>query len=239
MKRLKRNLFLLFIFLAFVYQNLNLTLTSAFAVENPLFGYTHLLPSPFTLPAGRVILGSTSGIGVTDFLEVDTDLLSDFFQIYNGRARLSVLDFPGFAAGFYVGYQNVNLANLSSFNPSTTISAWMPGGVIGAEIAPYLALFVGGNLFYPNIDVSRTGIQTSGYLQGAQFESDLSWAYNPHKNRIGNVLSGGVTYNSTFNFYGLGLSHHWKNLHFGIHYYPNASNLKVFPILAGGAAIDL
>src|SRR3954471_24473890 len=85
--------------------------TEAWAVENPLFGYTHLLPSPFTLSAGRVMLGTTSGIGVTDFLEVDTNIISDFFQIYNGRARLSVLDFPGFAAGLYLGYQNVNLNN--------------------------------------------------------------------------------------------------------------------------------
>ena len=115
----------------------------------------------------------------------------------------------------------------------------MPGGVIGAEIMPYVALFLGGNLFYANVPVSSTGIDTSGYLQGAQVESDVSWAYNPHKDRMGNVLSGGVTYNSTFDFYGFGVSHHWKHFHLGIHYYPNATNLKVMPILAGGAVVDI
>jgi hypothetical protein len=210
------------------------------AVENALFGYTHLLPSPFTLPSGRAFLGSTSGIGITDFLDVRTDLIADIYQIYNARAQLSFLDFPGFAAGVYLGYQNVNLRNLSSLNPDLTISSWMPGGVVGMEILPYVALFVGGNLFYSSTDVpSASRIQTSGFLQGAQVQSDLSWAYNPHETKTGNVLSAGVSYNSTFDFYGFGVSHHWRGFHLGIHYYPNATNLKVLPIVTGGAVVEI
>lgn len=212
---------------------------SALAVENPLFGYTHLLSSPFTTPAGRIAIGTTTSIGVTDFLDLETNLISDFFQIYNVKVRLAVLDFSKFAVGVYLGYQNVNLNNLSPSNPSTTLNAWIPGGVFGVEVVPHVAAFFGIQLFYPNMNISDSGIDTSGYLQGAQVESDLSWAYNPHKNRTGNVFSGGVSYNTTFSFYGLGVSHHWPGFHLGIHYYPDAQNLKVLPIFAVGAMLDL
>ncbi len=209
------------------------------SVENPLFGYTHLLPSPFTLPAGRWILGTQLAVGVTDFIEIETHLISDLTKIYNGSAKVSLLDFPGFAVGAYLGYQYVNLNDLSSANPSIGLSTWMPGAVLGAEIMPYFALFLGGNLSFSNIDPSTIQVNPSGYLQGSQMEADFSWAYHPHKIKIGNVLSGGVTYNTTFNFYGVGLSHHWTRVHLGLHYYPNATQLKILPILSSALVFDL
>jgi hypothetical protein len=216
------------------------SLPQAHAVENPLFGYTHLLPSPFTLPAGKFFIGSSAGIGITDFLQVETNVISDIYEIYNARARLSLLDFPGFAVGLYLGYQNVNLKNLSDSNPSIHFSSWMPGGTIGIEVLPNVAWFLGGNLFYANTDLpSSSTFQSSGFLQGSQIETDVSWAYNPHGNNTGNVLSGGFTYNTTFEFYGVGVSHHWKGFQLGIHYYPNANNLKVYPIASVGATFEI
>ena len=211
----------------------------AWAVENYLFSYTHLLPSPFTIPARNVAIGTVTGMGLTDFFDIETNLISDFFQIYNAKARFSLLDFKKFAAGVYLGYQNVNLNNLSPGNPSTTISAWMPGATVGVEVVPWVAVFFGFQLFYPNINVIDSGIDVSGYLEGAQGELDVSWAYNPHGSRIGNVFSGGVSYNTTFSFYGLGVSHHWPGFHIGLHYYPNAQNLKVLPIFSGGGTFEL
>jgi hypothetical protein len=204
---------------------------AAHAVENPIFGYTHLLPSPFTLPAGKFMVGSTVGLGVTDFIQVETNLIADAYQVFNGRVRASLLDFPGFAGGVSLGYHNAN--------PSLTLSSWMPGAVVGIEVLPDVALFLGGNLFYANVDPSsNAGIQSSGFLQGSQIESDISWAYNPHKQKLGNVLSAGLTYNTTFDFYGVGFSHHWRGFQLGIHYYLNATNLKVLPIASVGAVVE-
>lgn len=208
-------------------------------VENPIFGSTHLLPSPYTLPAGKVILGSTSALGITDFLQVETNLISDFYQIYNGRARLSLLDYPQFAAGIYLGYQYVNLKKLSNSNPDIQLNSWLPGAVIGIELIPQLALFLGGNLDFSSPKNSVTGVTRSGFLQGTQLESDISWAYNPHKKDIGNTLSAGITYNLTYSIYGVGISHHWKGFHLGAHYYPNATTLKVLPLISGGAIFDI
>lgn len=212
----------------------------AHAVENPIFGYTHLLPSPFTLPAGKFFIGSSAGIGITDFLQIETNVIADIYEIYNARAKLSLLDFPGFAFGVYLGYQNVNLHDLANSNPSLRFNSWMPGGTLGIEILPNVAWFIGGNLFYTSTDLpSASTIQSSGFLQGSQIETDLSWAYNPHQNRIGNVLSAGFTYNTTFEFYGVGVSHHWRGFQLGIHYYPNASNLRVLPIASVGATFEI
>lgn len=210
----------------------------AYAVENPLFHYTHLLPSPFTLPAGKVMLGTTSAVGITNFLELQTDVVSDVFQIYNAKARLSLLDFPGFAAGAYLGFQYFNPNTFSVANPSIGVTSWMPGLVTSFEILPYFALFLGGNLYYSSPALA-TGIETSGFLQGGQVESDVSWAYNPHEGKTGNVLSAGFTYNTTFSFYGVGISHHWPGFHVGIHYYPNVNTNKILPIISGGMAVEI
>ena len=213
--------------------------TQAGPYLNPLLSFTHILPSPLTLPAGRFVLGSTVGIGVTDWLELDTNLVADLYQIYNGRAQVSLLDFPGLAAGFYLGYQNTNLNALSAANPAISLSTFMPGMVIGMEMLPHFAWFLGGNLSYTNASVPTSGLDVSGFLQGGQIGSDFSWAYNSGESQVGNVLSAGFSYNSTFGIYGVGLSHHWRGFHVGLHYYPNANNLKVMPILSGGAVVDI
>ena len=216
-----------------------INLTSAKAYENPLFGYTHLLPSPFTLHAGKFAVGTSAGVGITDSLELDTNLLLDLVKIYNARLRYSLLDFPGFSVGVFLGFQSTNLSDLSSFNPALTVNAWMPGAVIGMEITPDLAIFMGGNLFYPNQTIDASSLNTAGYFQGRQIEADLSWAYHSTETELGNVLSAGVNYNSTFDLYGYGISHHWKGFHLGVHYYPTATELKIQPIIAGGAVFDI
>jgi hypothetical protein len=214
------------------------TRARASTVENPLFGYTHLLPSPFTLPAGRLQLGTQIALGVTDFLQVGTDLLRDIYQVYNANAKLGVLDFPEFALGLNLGWETYNLNDFDARNPNLQITSWQPGAVAGFETIPHVALFFGGNLNLTSTNLVTNGIETSGYVRGAQIESDISWAYNPKKKSLGNVLSGGVSYDLTYKIAGFGVSHHWRGWHVGIHYYPNASRYKVMPILAGGTSID-
>ncbi len=203
------------------------------AVENPLLNHTHLLPSPFTLPAGRVMIGSLTGIGITDFFELQTHLLANFYNAYNLQLRASMIDSPTSAASLSIGFSYMN------FSSNQHISAWLPGGVVGIEIAPHLAFFFGGNLFLSNLPSTSQSVQTSGFLQGGQIETDLSWAYDVKSNRLGNVVSMGFTYDTTFQFYGFGLSHHWMGFHLGIHYYPNVNENHVQPILSGTATVDL
>lgn len=207
--------------------------------ENPLFGFTHLLPSPYTLPAGRLVLGTEMAFGVTDFLQVSTNLLRDFYKIVNVGGRLSVIDFPTFALAFTYSFEHYNLHDVHSSNPNTTITSHQPGVVTSFGLLDDLALFVGGNLNMTNYVVNTSGLQTSGYVRGATIGSDLSWAYSHTKRKFGNVLSPGWTYDVTYKLYGIGLSHHWPGFRLGVHYYPNAKENKMLPLISGGAVVDI
>jgi hypothetical protein len=208
---------------------------------NPLFSYTHLLPSPFTLPAGRLALGTGVAYGITDFLQVDTNLLADIYKFYNAEAKLALVDAPEFALALNVGYENFNYRDIDPTNPDVRVSSWLPGVVTAYEILPRLAMFTGANLNFTKTNIDNSGVRTSGYVTGARAEQDVSWAYNPPsgKHSVGNVLSGGLSYDFTYHIYGVGFSHHWPGFHVGIHYYPNADKYRVQPILSGGAVIDI
>ncbi len=208
-------------------------------VENPLFGYSHLAPSPFTLRAGRIVLGTSIALGVTDFLQIGTHVIYDFYKIYNGNAKLSILDFKEFAMALTLSYQTYNLVDLSVTNPNTQINAWMPGMVLAFALVPEVAVFVAPNLNFSQVTVNTNSLSTSGFVHGASVETDISWSYNPHKKRLGNVLSAGASYDFTYSIYGVGVSHHWPGFHLGIHYYPNVSTYPVLPIISGGAVVDL
>jgi hypothetical protein len=210
------------------------------AGSNPLFGYTHLLPSPFTLPAGRFVFGTDIALGITDFFQVGTNLLRNFYQVYNANAKVSLVDYPVFALALTGGWESYNYKDISPLNPDLRIQSWLPGMVMAFEVMPKVALFTGANLNLSQVTLQTSGVQTSGYIRGSTVQSDISWAYNPPKKKgLGNVLSGGVSYDINYALLGVGLSHHWSGFHFGLHYYPNADRYKVQPILSGGGAVDL
>lgn len=222
------------------------------AAQNPIFGYPHLLASPFTLPAGRLIIGTEAALGVTDFLEVGTSVLRDFYRIYNASAKLSLVDFEGFAFAVTGGFETFNYRDIHPTNPDLTVTSLLPGAVAAFELLPRFAIFAGGNLSYTKENLRSSGIETSGYIRGARLESDFAWAYNPPGasgsgkrasaapvRGVGNVLSGGLSYDVTYGLVGTGISHHWPGLHLGAHYYPNADRYKLQPIIAGGAVVDL
>ncbi len=210
-------------------------------IENPLLGYTHQLASPFTLPAGSLQVGTTSAVGLTDYLQVSTQLFADLLQIYNLQLRSGLLDLPGLAVGAGLGLQSVQLSHLTGQNTNQVISALLPQLTLGFEVAPHWALFLGGQLYLANQTPNANSVLGAGMMQGTEVEADLSWAYQPHpeEERIGNVLSMGYSYNTTYQFYGVGISHHWRGLHVGIHYYPNATFYQLSPILSGGASFDI
>lgn len=205
---------------------------------NLLFAHTHLLPNPYTLPAGRLAYGTELAFGFTDFLQVGTSLIRDFYKIFNANIKVSLLNYPKFAAAATLGAQAYNLRD---FNASTTdlwVTSWLPGAVVAYELVPRLALFLGGNA---EITSPSGPAVSSGYVHGGTLEADLSWAYGPAARKRGasNVLSAGVTLNVTHNLVGFGLSHHWPGFQLGVHYYPAASQHRVLPIIVGGGAIDL
>lgn len=215
------------------------SLATASQGTNPLFAKTHMLPSPFTLPAGRLIIGTEVAFGVTDFLQVGTSLISDIYQVYNANAKLSLVDLEPFALALTGHFQTYNYKDLDSSNPDVQVTSYGPGLVASYELIPNLAHSVGGRLSQSSVTQNLPGARISGYLRGAEVETDLSWAHGPSKNPTALVLSAGVSRDFTYELTGFGLSYHVQGLHFGFHYYPDADRYKFYPIIVGGTAISL
>lgn len=232
-----------------------------------IFGYPHLLPTPFTLPAGTLTYGTDVSLGVTDFFQVSTNVLRDFYRIFNANAKLGLIDLPSFAFSPYVGFETFNYRHIDSSNADLRVTSWMPGAVAAFEISPTFALFTGGNLNITKTPLIEENLTTSALLRGATIQSDIAWAYQaqgygttaatkkarstediePDRvpkplrggKRLGNVLSGGVSYDLNYKLFGVGLSHHWPGFHLGVHYYPKASKFPLQPIVSGGGSVDL
>src|SRR5271154_3378480 len=81
---------------------------------NPIYGYTHLLSSPLTLPGGRLVLGTDIAYGITDFFQIGTSLLRDVYQVYNANVKLSIVNVPEFALALTGGWQSYNYNNIDS-----------------------------------------------------------------------------------------------------------------------------
>lgn len=185
--------------------------------SNAAFPYTHLLPSPFNIPQGAWVLGTTAAYGVFDFLQVSTNVVRLIDQHWNVEAKVPLIDFPTFMATAYVNYESYNPHHIAISNPDLNFSRWQPGIVTAYELSPDLALFVGGNFSFGKDPVPVT--TTSGYMKGARLETDISWLYNPASSRLGdNALSLGVTYDTTYSLFGFGISHHWRSFTAGVHY---------------------
>lgn len=207
--------------------------------SNPIFAFTHLLPSPLTIPAGRLVIGSEVAYGLFGWAQIGTGIVEDIFQVFNVDARVRLIDFPRFALGAGATFETYNLQNYGSANPDLRVNSWLPGITAAYEVAPRMAVFVGGNLNITHEQIPSV-LQTSGYVQGAQLETDFSYAYNPPRRpgSIGNVIAGGVTYDMTYRITGVGISHYWPGFRLGFHYFLNASQNRLLPIIAGGTLVE-
>lgn len=208
-------------------------------VENPIFGYTHMLPSPFTVPGGMLLVGTDVVLGVTDFFQVGTNVIRDFYQSYNGNIKIALLDAPGFAFALTGGIEHYNYRNFDSTNPDVWVTSYQPGAVVAIGVLPTLGWFVGSNLNFTDQPLITDGIVNSGYFRGATLQSDLAWAYYPptKKKGLGNVVAVGTTYDVNYKIFGVGLSHYWPGFRLGVHYYVNADENKFLPLISGGTVV--
>lgn len=221
------------------------------AETNELFNHSHRIPSPRTLRGGSLVYGTQLAYGVTDFLQVGTDLISDFFKVINVGAKASLIDVPAFALSPFLAFETYNYHDIVDTNPDIRVNSYLPGLVTATALGDALALFVAGNLNLSRSNLVTEGIERSGWVRGAVISSDLSWAYNQpgvsstKKNKeqtprsgIGNVLATGVSYDINYKLFGVGVSHHWPGFHIGVHYFPAADRYKLQPIVAGGGTLS-
>ncbi len=220
---------------------LHMTSSARAGSSNLLFALPHLSPSPLTLPAGRLLLGTQISYGVTDFLQVETDLLRDFYSVYNAHLKLQIWDEDLAAVALTLGFETYNPKNFYPTCPDSQITSWQPGVAIALLAMDRVAWFGSANLNYQKFEMTFADGSTPAGVRGARLSSDLAWAYHPAtaKREIPRVLSGGVSYDFTYGLFGVGVSHHWPGFQVGFHYYPNAGQRKLLPILIGGMGLQL
>lgn len=208
-------------------------------VENPLFGYPHLLQSPFTLPGGKLLLGTAVAFGVTDFFQIGTNLLADFYQNYNAGVKLAIYENEVTALALVASFQRYNPSTFSASNPDLWINSYQPGAVIAVAVLPQVAAFFGATLNLTHEEMPGSNIDRSGLFRGATVETDLNWAYSPPSKRksLGNILATGVSYDLNYKLLGVGLSHYWPGFHLGFHYYIGAEQNPFLPIIQGGTVV--
>lgn len=201
---------------------------------NAAFPYTHLLPSPFNLPQGSWVFGSTLAYGVFDSLELSTNVMRSVQQQWNFQAKVPLIEYPTFMTTAYVAFESNNPHTIDDRNPDGRRGRWQPGLVTAYEMDDHMAFFLGGNFDF-GADEPPV-VTTSGYLKGARIEADWSWLYNPQSSRLGrNAISIGTTYDLTYEMFGFGLTHHWDTFTLGVHY-TFADQSRFLPIFGFQAA---
>ncbi len=184
---------------------------------NSAFPFTHLLPSPFNLPHGTWMFGTSVGYGIFDFLQISTNVAHLIQQHWNVQAKVPLIEYPTFIASAFVDYESFNPYHDDATNPDAWVKRWKPGLVTGYEITPDIAFFLGGNFAFGK--TALPVVTTSGYMSGAQVNMEWSWLYNPSTSRLGNnAISLGIKYDFTYSMLGFGFTHHWKAFEAGLHY---------------------
>ncbi|MBL7715281.1 MAG: hypothetical protein JNL01_07400 [Bdellovibrionales bacterium] len=216
------------------------TFAASKAVENPVFAYTHLLPSPYTMPAGRLVLGTDIAFGLFDSVQVSSNVIRDIYKTYNAQIKVQVYDSHPFALAVTGGWEFYNLRSLDSGNPDLDITILSPGLVAAVGLGDSVAWFVGGNKSIFNVPVNFSGVTSSSFLRGTVAQSDLTWAYLASgKKGISNVVAVGASYDVDYKLLGVGLSHYWGGFRVGFHYYPKAESNPVLPLITGSTVVNL
>lgn len=196
-----------------------------------VFLFTHSLPSPLNLAKNTYTLGTKASLGLTDFIEISTNLFRDINRKFNVEAKMPIIEAPFFLAAIFVDFQNFNYHHHASSNPDIGITSWMPGVVTGFELVNDSVIYVGGNLNFTNRSVPKN-IETSGLAYGNRLNVDWSWMYNDAGGKLAlNTLSFGATYDLTYKLIGVGVTHHWETFDLGVHYTLNADRQNWLPIV--------
>ncbi|MBL6989238.1 MAG: hypothetical protein ISR65_05650 [Bacteriovoracaceae bacterium] len=195
-------------------------------------GITHTLPSPYTLPSGVFTYGTSLAYGVTDSIQIGTNLHLLLNSIGNANAKIAIYSDEDLALATNFGWSKYNLDDLSG-SKLATVNSYNLGLVFGWAITYKLAWTNGFEYALRKVDGIDSSVVSSGLTLGTRVTSELAWAYSDN-----NAVAIGATYDTTYSLWGFGISHYLKNFHLGVHYYPKAEQDKYIPIVAGSGSMQ-
>jgi hypothetical protein len=224
-----RNLIIVFLSIAIV-------AVACFAQEEEKVGFEGRpiinnlwMPTGYTLNKGEFIVGiGPIGFGISDKVQVGTNLLLYIVQYYNANVKVSLAETSNmaFAAGLDVGHFNLDV-----FDSETSFTSYSPYVALTNNIGPSTNLHFEGSYshFEADVDVEDADVEatTSGTSLSGGIEYSLSYKTK---------FLGEVGYDFTFEGmrFGGGVLFGWQKLRIklGIQYYnPKDSDGFTWPIL--------
>ena len=134
------------------------------------------MPTGYTLNKGEFIVGiGPIGFGISDKVQVGTNLLLYIVQYYNANIKVNLAETPtlGCAVGLDFGYFNLDV-----FDSETSFTSYSPYVALTNNVGPSTNLHLGGrySFFEANVEVEDAEVEatTSGSSISGGIEYGLS-----------------------------------------------------------------
>lgn len=210
----------------------------ATSTEKTSLGVTHILPSVYVLPDRQIVLGTTVGIGLFDVVDFTSNLFLDLQQVFNISSKISVWGNDNHAVALTASFVQQTVKFQSRFNNSYTsenATMFSPGAVYSYRIWPTFTGHFGGNFVFRNPAVPKSSLfERTAYVQGTTLHKEFTKGISKTL-----AVSSGLSYDVTYDIWGVGASAHIGGFQLGAHYYLNVSEGSFMPIIAGGFTTSL
>lgn len=186
----------------------------------------------YTLNKGEFTIGLGSiGFGITDNVQVGTNILKYMFQVYNGNLKVSLFksDSMSLAAGMSLDQFNLNL--LEDENSDVSFTSFSPYVSISPRLSRNLRLHITGQYSFFSGDINVEDTEVLGSISGTSFFGGLEYSFS---NKTKFMTETG--YDTTFDTFRVGGSvlFGWSKfrLKLGVNYFdPKFTGSFVFPVI--------
>ncbi len=186
---------------------------SAFAIidEEHRLTNAHNIPTAYTLNEGEILIGiGPLAYGITDNMQVGTNLLADILGVFNANLKYNLIDNSGFGLAGGAGWSYFKLGddNFNSINLSANASFLL---------SETFKIHLGANYaIIPDFDLDSTEV-TGSAAGGTSVPVNIELNLNEHS-----AILAGAGYDLSFEAVSFGASylHSWEkfNLQVGAHY---------------------
>ena len=158
-----------------------------------------VMPTGYTLNQGEFIVGiGPIGFGITDNIQLGTNILLFLFQVYNGNLKISLLktESLAFAVGAEVAHFNWDVLGEEGETGFTAISPYV---VLSPKLGPQTTIHLGGKYSYFEGDAEIDSVEVVATSEGSSIFVGWEQSMSP---RTKFLFEGG--YDITFEGYRVG-----------------------------------
>jgi hypothetical protein len=135
------------------------------------------MPTGFTLNKGEFTVGiGTLGYGISDRIQISTNILLYLFQVYNGDLKIQVINSGSFslAAGL-----DMNYINLKVYGEDTGFTAFSPYIALSPKLSDKTTLHFSGRYSFFHGDTDITDADVEAVSIGTSFSTGIEHSLSP------------------------------------------------------------